>query len=437
MVTSCILLFTSAALPCPVLQPPSNGAVTTTNGGLFPSSATYSCADGYALTPASGAKRDCMASGQTVSWSGAPPTCVAVACPAVASPAFGTVSTTNSCFFPSTATYSCSPGYALTASLPTTRTCLAVGTTTSWSDQPPTCVALVCATLTQPSNCQLLITNNGVYPSSATYSCSPGYRLSSTSSARRDCIPVDASVVWSGVEPRCEALPCAAVTAPEHGSVSVTNNGFYPSTATYTCDDGYALNPSDPSLAVTTRTCGAQADGVAWSSAVAPTCTALPCPALVAPANGQVSVTNGGVYPSSAVYTCLSGYGMFGFASQTCVAAGTSVAWNHDQPVCDGEHFVYLMIDPLWNITIVPSLQHLCVPPLPPLLMAQWQSAMVGGTPLPQRSLASQATLLQQKRRVSLPASPRVTRYLYGTVENRHAQVKKSDVTLILHRCLT
>lgn len=60
------------------------------------------------------------------------------------------------------------------------------------------------------------------------------------------------------------AVACDALTDPAHGDVAVTNSGNFPSTATYSCDVGYALNGGD------TRTCAA--DGT-WSG-TAPTCDA-------------------------------------------------------------------------------------------------------------------------------------------------------------------
>ncbi len=116
-----------------------SGIVTTTNNGIYPSVASYTCNDGYALTPAYPSTRACVAHGESVAWEGTPPTCVAVSCPALSAPLHGSVAVSNGGAFPSTATYACSPGYALSPASPATRTCLATGTTTSWEAQPPAC----------------------------------------------------------------------------------------------------------------------------------------------------------------------------------------------------------------------------------------------------------------------------------------------------------
>jgi hypothetical protein len=60
------------------------------------------------------------------------------------------------------------------------------------------------------------------------------------------------------------AVACDALTDPTNGDVAVSNSGNFPSTATYSCDVGYALNGSDM------RTCAI--DGT-WSG-TAPTCDA-------------------------------------------------------------------------------------------------------------------------------------------------------------------
>jgi hypothetical protein len=61
---------TCSGVMCDALTDPANGTVTTTNGGLYPSTATYACAPGFAPTPS--AQRTCGTDGH---WSGAAVTC--------------------------------------------------------------------------------------------------------------------------------------------------------------------------------------------------------------------------------------------------------------------------------------------------------------------------------------------------------------------------
>jgi hypothetical protein len=61
---------TCSAVMCDVLGNPANGTVTVTNGGLYPSTATYACGPGFAPTPS--AQRTCGTDGH---WSGTAVTC--------------------------------------------------------------------------------------------------------------------------------------------------------------------------------------------------------------------------------------------------------------------------------------------------------------------------------------------------------------------------
>ena len=62
--------FFLVAVDCGELMAPENGAVSTSSGTTFTSTATYSCNDGYTLVGVS--TRTCLASG---SWSDSAPTC--------------------------------------------------------------------------------------------------------------------------------------------------------------------------------------------------------------------------------------------------------------------------------------------------------------------------------------------------------------------------
>jgi hypothetical protein len=61
------------------------------------------------------------------------------------------------------------------------------------------------------------------------------------------------------------------------------------------------------------------------------TCAAVMCDALTAPTNGSVSIANGGVYPSTATYTCDAGYSISPGATRTC---GTDGHWSGSDPTC-------------------------------------------------------------------------------------------------------
>ncbi|CAH1271352.1 CSMD3 [Branchiostoma lanceolatum] len=305
---------------------------------------TFTCADGYAMDGAASAT--CQASG---TWSDEVPTCndidaclatpcdaqatcednpapaldatcecntgytgdgladgngcSAVQCPALTDPANGAVSGTN--FYGDVATFTCDPGYNLVGG--STRTCQA---DTTWSGSSPTCTAVQCPALTAPANGAVSGTN--FYGDVATFTCDPGYNL--VGGSTRTC---QADTTWSGSSPTCTAVQCPALTAPANGAVSGTNS--YEDVATFTCDPGYNL------VGGSTRTC--QAD-TTWSGS-SPTCTAVQCPALTAPANGAVSGTN--FYGDVATFTCDPGYGLVGGSTRTCQADTT---WSGSSPTC-------------------------------------------------------------------------------------------------------
>jgi hypothetical protein len=69
------------------------------------------------------------------------------------------------------------------------------------------------------------------------------------------------------------------------------------------------------------------------------TCTAetVTCDTLTGPAHGAVSVDNGGIFPSTATYTCDRGYGLSATATRTC---GNDGHWSGAAPTCEATVFV-------------------------------------------------------------------------------------------------
>ena len=134
----------------------------------------------------------------------------------------------------------------------------------------------------------------------------------------------------------------------------------FTSTATYTCNMGYIVTGSS------SRTCGS--DGV-WSPA-APTCDSkytitawcyssisiygyisilfvtqltiflfliipsivVDCGPLGNPINGQVDMSSGTTFMSTATYTCNAGYNLIGPISRTC---GSDGVWLPAAPACE------------------------------------------------------------------------------------------------------
>ena len=119
----------------------------------------------------------------------------------------------------------------------------------------------------------------------------------------------------------CSGVTCAALVAPGNGSMSVSNGGVYPSTATFSCNAGYQLS------GLSTLTCLTNAT---WSAPV-PSCVPIACPNLIAPAHSSLQVS--GLPPYVATVTCDPGYQASGSTSLTCLASAT---WSSALPSCNG-----------------------------------------------------------------------------------------------------
>ncbi|XP_019626708.1 PREDICTED: CUB and sushi domain-containing protein 3-like [Branchiostoma belcheri] len=177
------------------------------------------------------------------------------------------------------------------------------------------CNATQCPTLTAPTNGALSTTATS-YLTVVTFTCNPGYVL--TGAVNATC---QADITWSNPVPTCPPVQCAARAAPANGAVTPTGAVSYPNGVTFTCNSGYTLSGQ------ATPTC--QSD-TTWSHPV-PTCQAVQCPALTAPANGAVSPTGAVSYPNSVTFTCNSGYTLTGATGSTCQADGT---WSSPVHTC-------------------------------------------------------------------------------------------------------
>jgi hypothetical protein len=67
------------------------------------------------------------------------------------------------------------------------------------------------------------------------------------------------------------------------------------------------------------------------------TCTGITCDALADPANGSVATSNAGLFPSTALYTCDTGFAAITNTTRTCNPDGT---WSGSAPRCHPTVFV-------------------------------------------------------------------------------------------------
>ncbi|NXA34139.1 LYAM3 protein, partial [Eudromia elegans] len=336
------------ATRCPTLIAPSMGDVACSHphGNFsFGSTCTFSCRSGFELMGT--ASRECTATG---TWSGDPPHCEAIRCPAVAVPSMGHAACSHphgNFSFGSTCTFSCQSGFELTGT--TSRECTATGT---WSGDPPHCEGRGCS---HPHG-------NFSFGSTCTFSCRSGFELTGTAS--RECT---ATGTWSGDPPHCEAIRCPTVAAPSMGHAACSHphgNFSFGSTCTFSCQSGFEL------MGTTSRECTAMGtwsgdpphcEGRGWrcsSGCHSPVVTlgcfwtphvlrsqlplhvcpsalaAIKCPTLVAPSMGDVTCSHphgNFSFGSTCTFSCQSGFELTGTASHECTATGT---WSGDTPTC-------------------------------------------------------------------------------------------------------
>jgi hypothetical protein len=290
---------------CPALTNPTNGTVDD-GDAEFGANASYTCNEGYAS--AGGSARTCQANG---SWSGAAPTCNPVACPNVTAPTNGAVTATSGTFGDSI-TYSCSMGFTLTGGM-ATQMCLSSG---AWSSTAPTCQAVLCPTLTAPTNGTVDDGDNSV-GTVASYACNSASGYVASGGSPRTC-QMDGT--WNGTAPTCTLRDCgAAPAADSNGTTTPPGATLVGATAMYACDSGYTGGG--------TLTCLPTGS---WSASTAPACTIVSCGAPPAVTNGSVG-SGGTTAGSTRAYTCGSGYTPSGNTTVTCQNNGSWTA----PPVCN------------------------------------------------------------------------------------------------------
>lgn len=199
------------------------------------------CASGYVR----GGAHSCQADGSFTGGSCDPQPCtsgltVAHASSGACSGNFGDV-----------CTYACESGYTQGGA----HTCGVSGSFSGGSCQAQPCTAET------PSSATAACT--GVTGDTCTLRCQAGFQVSPAGSVLT-CSWSDqlSAVDWTG-DAACAPRECLPrLISPDDGSVDTTNNGMFPSTATFSCNAGYARQGAD------VLTC--QASG-AWSAS-APTC---------------------------------------------------------------------------------------------------------------------------------------------------------------------
>jgi hypothetical protein len=159
------------------------------------------------------------------------------------------------------------------------------------------CESIDCGTLSPPTNGMVAVPTT-TFGSVATYTCDTGYAL--MGSATRTCGPGGA---WDGAEPTCAS--CPALPTPANATV-MTNGDTIGSTATYTCNTGFAPRGSR------VRRCSA---GAVWLGDEPECRRTMPCAC-----GGQFAVGD----RVTAAVAMPSGAGMLAAASPGTVVAGST-----------------------------------------------------------------------------------------------------------------
>ncbi|XP_033125717.1 CUB and sushi domain-containing protein 3-like, partial [Anneissia japonica] len=197
------------------------------NGGIFTYNAVlmFICDRGYNKVSGD-TTRTCQADGN---WSGNDLVCEIVNCGDPGTPTWGEKTGSDETYG-STVNYVCNTGYNLVGS--TMVTCQSNGT---WSDSPPTCQLVNCGDPGTPTNGE----KNGsdeTYGSTVTYVCDNGYNLIGTA-----MVTCQSDGTWSNSTPTCQIVDCKHPGSPLNVTVDV-NETTYGAIATYSCLPGYSIS---------------------------------------------------------------------------------------------------------------------------------------------------------------------------------------------------
>ncbi|XP_068020676.1 P-selectin-like isoform X3 [Melanerpes formicivorus] len=313
---------TCTAVTCPVLSAPARGKLNCSHlhgDFTFGSTCAFSCQTGFVLLGSE--HRECTATG---SWTGDAPRCEAITCPELRAPNQGELNCSHlheGFAFGSSCDFSCQMGFALKG--PESLECTATGT---WTGDAPHCEAIACPVLSAPDQGELSCSHlhgNFTFGSACGFSCQVGFVLMGSESL--ECM---ATGSWTGDAPRCEAITCPVLSAPDRGKLTCSHlhgNFTFGSACAFSCQMGFAL------LGPERRECTATGT---WTGD-APGCEAVNCPVLSAPDQGELNCSHlhgDFTFGSMCVFSCQMGFALKGPESLECTATGT---WTGDAPHCE------------------------------------------------------------------------------------------------------
>ncbi|NWT00137.1 LYAM3 protein, partial [Mionectes macconnelli] len=196
-----------------------------------------------------------------------------------------------------------------------------------WSADIPICTAITCPVLSAPDQGELNCSHlhgDFSFGSMCAFSCQMGFALMGSES--RKCTAMG---TWTGDAPRCEAIACPVLHAPDWGELNCSHlhgNFTFGSTCGFSCQTGFVL------MGPERHECTAMGT---WTGDI-PRCEATSCPVLNAPNQGELNCSHlhgNFAFGSTCAFSCQKGFVLMGPDISECMATGT---WSEDTPRCEG-----------------------------------------------------------------------------------------------------
>ncbi|XP_012938062.1 sushi, von Willebrand factor type A, EGF and pentraxin domain-containing protein 1 [Aplysia californica] len=293
---------------------------------LFGDSVTYSCVRGYELVGE--ALRTCE---ETLTWSGAIPSCVRISCGEPPVPDNG-IHLGKSYLFDDIVNISCNYGFRLSGK--DFRRCKANG---AWTGGQISCETIVCPSVPEVANSNHNITADVslTVDTTVAYRCLEGYDLKVDEDYRLNDVGLrvcELTGQWSTNLIECVPVNCPEILSIEYGSV--TGKSFiYQSVVDFSCDKGFEL------VGLSSLECGAKG---LWSADI-PFCSVVGCPELF-PEHGtsvmfpdDFSTIDADrndhffIYGDIITFECDDGYELQGELKSECMASGI---WSNSKSYC-------------------------------------------------------------------------------------------------------
>ncbi|KAM5237484.1 P-selectin [Ctenodactylus gundi] len=311
------------AVQCQDLEAPDNGTmdcVYPLATFAYGSSCKFGCHPGYQLRGLDTLR--CTGSGQ---WTAPLPTCEAITCQPLESPAHGSMdcSPSSRAFeYNTNCSFHCAEGFMLRGA--DVLRCADMG---QWTAPAPVCQAVQCQDFPAPRKAQVNCSHPfGAfrYQSVCSFTCDEGSVL--VGARTLQCL---ATGHWNAAPPECQASACAPLLGPPNGTVTCVRplrDAGYKATCRFSCDQGFALlGPERLDCTPSGR----------WTGPP-PTCAAISCPELLAPEEGSLDCSHTlGRFSvgSTCRFSCKEGFSLLGSNNVECTASGR---WSALPPTCKG-----------------------------------------------------------------------------------------------------